>query len=69
MGIRGWSVRRLAAVLDRAIEFPESTGWPCPRDGDHDHFRRERRTRTPEAAVMEVPPDRDGGIERTTDSN
>ncbi|MDZ5445086.1 hypothetical protein U2F26_20450 [Micromonospora sp. 4G57] len=60
---------RFVAILDRAIAFPESTGWPCPRDGDHDAFHHARTTRPPEAAAMEVPPSGDGGVESTTQSN
>lgn len=69
MRLKGWSVRRLASTLDHVIVFPESTGWPCPRDGDHDDFRRQGTTRAPDAAAMEVPQERDGGIEPTTDWN
>ncbi|SCL28657.1 hypothetical protein GA0070624_3735 [Micromonospora rhizosphaerae] len=49
MRLKRWSVAGLVAVLDRVIVFPESTGWPCPRDGDHDDFRRVRMTQAPEA--------------------
>jgi hypothetical protein len=69
MRLKGWSVGRLVAILDRVIVLPESTGWPCPRDGDHDDFHRERTTRAPEVAAIEVPPNRDGGIEPATDSS
>ena len=67
MRLRGWPLGRLTAILDRALVFPESTGWPCPRDGDHDDLHRYRTTHAPEAAAPEVPPHRDGLIELVTD--
>ena len=70
MGLSGWSVRRLVAILDRAIVFPESTGWPSPRDGgDHDAYHRARTTRPSDAAAMEVPPNGEGSFDPITESN
>ena len=60
MRLKRWSVGRLVAILDGVMAFPESTGWPCPRDGDHADLYEPWTNQAPTAAAMEAPPKRDG---------